>query len=123
MSPFDFIFGAVLTISALTALIQVLQPRPIRKPHYNAVYMKEPGVDLIIIPVEESFARTALWDQRAIEANLQNHASAAGLEGIVVPVCNLGPNGMFFRAPPHLHPFFRSINMAWVIANLNQEIY
>ena len=124
MSPVDWLFGIAIIIGAVLAFFEATKRHADQQvPRYNAVYMREPGVDVIIVPVEPSFANTPPSDQRAFEANLQTQASAAGLTGIVVPVCDLGQQGMFFRAPPHLHPFFQSIDMAWVIANLNQEIY
>ena len=90
---------------------------------FKVAHVREQGVDLIIIPLESSFGQKNSSDQQAIVADLQAHASAAGLAGGVVPVWDAGGGRMAFIAPYQWHPFFGSIGLAWVFANLNKEIF
>jgi len=85
--------------------------------------MKEQSVDLIIIPLENSFGYKSQSDQHHIIDDLQVHSRAAGLAGDVVPVWDGGGGRMAFIAPREYHSYFRSINLAFVLANVNREIY
>jgi hypothetical protein len=91
-------------------------------PQYRIAHVKEQGVDLIIIPLEASFGNLTQPDQQKTIALLQLHATGAGLRGTVVPVWDSGTGQMFFIAPERWHPFFRSIGLAWVAANINREL-
>ena len=91
-------------------------------PHYKIAHVKEQGVDLIVVPLESDFGRKTDEEQRQNIAALQMHAKAAGLAGTVVPVWDGGNGAMAFRAPQKWHPFFQSIGLAWVSANINREL-
>jgi hypothetical protein len=85
-------------------------------------HVNEQGVDLIIIPLDSSFGNKSVQDQHQAIAELQIHATSAGLKGTVVPVWeHLGR--MMFIAPQQWHPFFASLNVGWVWANVNREIF
>lgn len=92
-------------------------------PRYKVAHLKEQGQDMIIVPLDSVFGRKAENDQIAITADLQRHATGAGLAGLVVPVWDAGDGRMAFRAPEQWHPFFQSINLQFVLANINREIY
>jgi hypothetical protein len=92
-------------------------------PRFKVAHIKKDGVDLIIIPLESSFGHKSDSDQREIITNLQLHARSAGLAGTVVPVWDGGGGRMGFIAPRNWHPFFTSINLAYVWANVSREIY
>lgn len=54
---------------------------------------------------------------------LQMRSRSAGLAGTVVPVWDSGGGRMKFKAPGPWHPFFRSLHLGTVHANLNRELY
>jgi hypothetical protein len=91
-------------------------------PRYELAHIREQGIDLIIMPLEDRFEYMPSSDQRATIAELQQHARAAGLAGTVVPVWNSGNGQMSFIAPNNWHPFFQGINLQWVGLNINKEL-
>jgi hypothetical protein len=91
-------------------------------PRYKIAHIKEQGQVMIIIPLDPSFGFKTDSDQEQVIAELQAHATGAGLDGIVVPVWDKAGR-MAFRAPYRWHPFFQSLNLATVSSNLNRELY
>lgn len=91
-------------------------------PRFKVAHIKEQGVDLIIVPLDSSFNLKSQEQQTEIVNDLQAHATAAGLAGIIVPVWTVGST-IYFIAPPNWHPFFRSISWNFVLQNINREIY
>ena len=92
-------------------------------PRFDVAHIREQGVDLIIIPLDSAFGRKTSSDQHQIIEELQMRARAAGLAGTVVPVWDSGGGRMAFIAPPKWHPFFTSLNLAFVATNVNKEFY
>jgi hypothetical protein len=92
-------------------------------PRFKVAHIREQGVNLIIVPLDNSFGRKSNSDQQGILSNLQANATSAGLAGKVVPVWDSGGGRMSFIAPPNWHPFFRNLSLQFVFANLNKEIY
>lgn len=92
-------------------------------PKFDVAHINQQGVDLIVIPLGSHFASKGLGDQRSVVEELQARASAAGLKGTVVPVWDAGSGRMGFIAPQSWHPFFKSINLRVVAANINRELY
>lgn len=92
-------------------------------PRFKVAHIKEQNVDLIIIPLDETFGNKNSQDQHGIIQELQARATAAGLAGTVVPVWDSGGGRMAFIAPPNWHPFFGGLDLAWVATNINREIY
>lgn len=92
-------------------------------PRFNVAHLREQGQDIIIVPLNSSFGTKASNDQRAITADIERHAHGAGLRGTVVPVWDNGGGRMAFIAPRPWHSFFTSINLQFVAANINREIY
>jgi hypothetical protein len=92
-------------------------------PNFKVAHVRQSGVDIIIIPVDLSYATKEPADQQEVMDDLQNRARAAGLAGGVVPVWDIGAGRMGFRAPVRWHPFFKSIDLEWVWANVNRELF
>ena len=91
-------------------------------PKFDIAHIREQGVDLIIIPLDDSFRFKSGKDQETAIAELQARASTAGLAGTVVPVWDNGGGRMAFRAPNNFHPFFKSIDLIFVATNINREL-
>ena len=89
---------------------------------YDVAHIREQGVDLIIIPLRSSFEHRTQGEQDETLHYLQECASAAGLAGTVVPVWESSNGRIASLAPPNYHPFFRSINMDYVRANINRTL-
>jgi hypothetical protein len=93
-------------------------------PRYKVAHIaNDQGIDLIIIPLESGFGALGSARQSWETAALQSRATAAGLKGVVIPVWDAGGNRMAFRAPANCHPFFRGINLPFVFAKINREIF
>jgi len=90
---------------------------------YKVAHIREQGVDVVIIPLDSSFGQKMEDDQHAIIAEFQARCIAAHLAGNVVVVWDAGGGRMAFIAPPNQHSFFKSINLQWVFANLNRDLY
>lgn len=90
-------------------------------PNYKVAHINRQGTNLIIIPLESQFGNLSSDDQQATIADLQAHATGAGWAGTVVPVWN-SAGRLAFIAPKKWHPFFSSINLQWVGANLNKQM-
>jgi hypothetical protein len=92
-------------------------------PRYSVAHVRERGTDLIIVPLQPSFGRKTLQQQQEDISELQARALAAGLAGIVVPVWDSGGGRMAFLAPQKWHPYFRSLDLPGVFANINRELF
>jgi len=68
-------------------------------PRFKITYVREQGVDLIIVPLDHSFGSKVAWEQQSIASELQSHAQGAGLAGTVVTVWDSGEGRMGFLAP------------------------
>jgi hypothetical protein len=91
-------------------------------PKFQVAHILEQGVNLIIIPLDSSFGHKSSDEQGQIISELQMRASSANLAGTVVPVWNAGAGRMAFIAPSKWHPFFRTITLQWVAANINKAL-
>ena len=91
-------------------------------PNFKIAHVREQGIDLIIVPLDNSFGNKPDSEQRAVIGELQIHAGAAGLAGTVIPVWEQS-GLMRFIAPTNWHPFFRGLNLQWVWANVNRELF
>lgn len=90
-------------------------------PTLKIAHVREQGQDMIVVPLDSSFGSKSSSDQEDAVAEIQSAAASAGLAGTVVAVWTSGGR-MHFIAPPRWHPFFRSIDMRWVQANLNRSL-
>lgn len=91
-------------------------------PTIKVAHVKQQGVDLVIVPLDDEFGRKPERDRHAAIAELQTRSVSAGLKGTVVPVWDDGGGRMAFIAPQPWHPFFKSINLGSVWANVNREL-
>ena len=87
----------------------------------DVAHIREQGQDMIIAPLDGSFDHKTSQQQQAAVAEIQRAATGAGLRGTVAVVWPSGGN-MKFIAPRPWHPFFRSIDIRWVMANLNRSL-
>ncbi len=90
-------------------------------PNFDVAHVNHEGTDLIIVPLESRFGLLSRGEQDSEKLALQLHAQSAGLRGTVVPVWD-GGGRMAFLAPGRWFPFFESINLAWVAANINRNL-
>jgi len=86
-------------------------------------HIREQGVDLIIVPMDRTFGGRPTSAQRALVGELQAQSIGAKLAGTVIPVWDYGRGQMGFLAPQGWHPFFQSIDLSWVFANVNRELH
>ena len=91
-------------------------------PSYKAAHLHEQGQDMIIFPLERSFGNQTQSAQASQLDMLEDRANSAGLRGSAVVVWDNGGGRMGFMGPRAWHPFLRSINLQFVLSNLNQEI-
>lgn len=91
-------------------------------PNLKVAHLRQQGVDLIIAPLDPGFGRKTRQDQQEIVGEIQVRSRSAGLAGTVVPVWDNGGGRMAFIAPNNWHPFFSSLNLRAVWANVNTEI-
>jgi hypothetical protein len=92
-------------------------------PRYDVAHVREQGIDLIIVPLDSSFGAKTTTSQQVVIDELQLRARSAGLAGTVVPVWDAGNGRMAFIAPRNWHPFFRGIDLYFVAANINRQLY
>jgi len=89
---------------------------------FDVAHIREQGVDLIIVPLDRSFGHKSQSEQAEIAGDLQTCAMSAGLAGTVVPVWDDGFGRMMFFARDNISPFFRSIDLGFVAANINKSL-
>lgn len=91
-------------------------------PTLKVAHVRQQGVDLVIAPLDRDFGHKTRQDQQAIVSEIQLRSRQAGLAGAVVPVWDNGGGRMAFIAPNNWRPFFNSLNLRAVWANVNREI-
>ena len=88
---------------------------------YDVAHIREQGQDMIIIPVDQKVDNYTQEEQMDLQESLQFYARDAGLRGRVCLVWQRG-NRFSFLAPKQWWPFFRSIDMNFVAANINRRL-
>jgi hypothetical protein len=91
-------------------------------PRFKIAHVREQGVDMIIVPLDDAFEHRSSAEQQQTIQSLQERARAAGLAGTIVPVWDRSGQ-MRFIAPPRWHPFFQSLSLAFVYSAINRELY
>lgn len=89
---------------------------------FDVAHINQRGVELIIIPLQDAFGQKTQSEQQQTIRALQFGATSAGLRGTVVPVWDDGFGRMAFIAQRNWHPFFQSINLDFVAANINRRL-
>lgn len=87
-------------------------------PRYKVAHIREQGQDMILVPVDHTFASQPAATQQAFVAEFQRRVITASLSGIV---CVVWPGG--FWAPVAWHAFFRSVSVQMVWAWVNREVW
>jgi hypothetical protein len=90
-------------------------------PSFNVAHLREQGQDMLLFPLDDSFDNKSSADQNSTVAQLQMRANRAGLAGRAVAVWQRGSETRFL-GPPSWRAFFQSIDMSFVLANVNREI-
>jgi hypothetical protein len=91
-------------------------------PTFQVAYLRHNGQDLIIVPVDRSFAMRSPTEQARIQEAFQRSALAADMSGLVVTVWEDSSGRMAFRAPPPFHEFLKTIDMVYVATALNRSL-
>jgi len=91
-------------------------------PSYKVAHIRERAQDMIIFPLESSFANRPQSSQEQELLALERRANSAGLRGSAVAVWNAGGGRMGFLGPRPWHTYLRALGVSTVLANLNQEI-
>lgn len=88
---------------------------------FACAHINERGQDMILVPLDETFAREGDARRRALLDGYAQAAQRAGLKGTVVP---LWPDGekIGFIAPKPWHDFIAQIDWAFVRCNLNRRV-
>ena len=89
---------------------------------FEIAHINEQGVDLILIPLNNSFGYKTQNEQNQITKKLQACAISARLKGTVIPIWIDSLNRMKFIAPQNYFPFLESINYDFVLANINKKL-
>jgi hypothetical protein len=90
-------------------------------PSFDVAHLHEQGQDMLLFPLDHSFDSKPTGEKNSILAQLQMRANRAGLKGQAVAVWERG-NETRFLGPPPWRAFFESIDMGFVLANVNREI-
>ena len=91
-------------------------------PTLKIAHINQQGQDMIIAPLDRGFGSKTELDQQAALDEIETRAHSAGLRGHACAVWDAGGGRMAFRAPPPWHPYFKSINLQTVFANVNREL-
>jgi hypothetical protein len=89
----------------------------------RVAHIREQNVDLIIVPLDKGFGGQSRAQQEAGIEAIRMSATLANLAGDVIPVWDAGDGRMSFIAPKPYHPYFQSISLEFVFANLNRDLY
>jgi hypothetical protein len=89
---------------------------------FDIAHIREQGVDMIIVPLDQSFDYQSDAEKHAAIRDLQMRCRGAGLAGTVVPVWLNAIGTMMFIAPRPWHAFFQSITWAWIGMNINRSL-
>jgi hypothetical protein len=89
---------------------------------FQVAHFQEQGQQIIVVFVNRQFGHKSQAEQNDICSYLQACATSAGLAGTVVPVWDAGGNRMGFLAPQPWQPFFRSVSLGQLAANINREL-
>jgi len=90
-------------------------------PSFDVAHIQEQGQNMLLFPLNSSFGHKSSSEQHSILEELEVRAHGAGLAGRAVAVWEAG--GRTYTIGPKLWAgFLRSINMRFVLRNVNREI-
>lgn len=90
-------------------------------PQFDVAHIREQGQDMLLFPLDDSFDHKPQFQQNALLAELQMRAHQAGLGGRAVAIWERGGR-TYTLGPQPWQGFLRSIDMRFVLRNVNQEI-
>jgi len=90
-------------------------------PSFDVAHIQEQGQDMLLFPLDDSFDYKSAAKKNSIVAQLQVRANRAGLAGRAVAVWERGSETRFL-GPTRWRAFFQSIDLGFVLANVNREI-
>lgn len=90
-------------------------------PSFSVAHIREQGQNMLLFPLDRRFGHKSDADQQDVLSELEFRAHDAGLAGEAVALWENG-NRMHFLGPPRWHNFLGSINMRFVLANVNKKI-
>ncbi len=112
-----FIYGELDRESFTKAITKALTSEPCKVAHIQGN-----GADFVIVPFDRAFGKLSFEaQQQAVEA-VRDSASRS-LRGDVIAVWPEAGGTMGFLAPPRHHPFFQTMTLDFVAANLNRELF
>lgn len=90
-------------------------------PSFDVAYVREQGQNMLLFPLNRSFAHKSSAEQHSILQELEERAHGAGLAGRAVAVWESG--GRTYTIGPKLWAgFLRSLSMRAVLASVNRKI-
>lgn len=87
----------------------------------NAACFKEIGVELILVPFDNSFGKKSYDEKKEVIKNLQLDIHLSGMKGTIVPIWKSEKHKCFI-APVELHPFIRGFSWDEVLSSVNCEV-
>jgi hypothetical protein len=96
--------------------------QPEAMPTFQVAHLQREGKDVIIVPVDPSFAARSPAEQARIQEAFQRAAAAAKIPGVIVPVWEDASGRMAFRAPQAWQAFMKTIDMVYVATALNHTL-
>ncbi|APR51913.1 hypothetical protein CA223_07275 [Sphingomonas koreensis] len=90
-------------------------------PSFDVAHIREQGQDMLLFPLDHSFEHKTSTEQNALVNELQLRANRAGLAGKAVGVWQCGRQTRFLGPVPW-HGFLQSIDMRFVLSNVNREL-
>lgn len=89
---------------------------------YKLAHVRIKGADLIIIPLDSSFAEKRSEEKSEVFNMFQRYATGANLKGMVVLVWDCGGGKMAYLGAKQAHPYLHGLNLPTVNKNLNKEL-
>lgn len=89
---------------------------------YKVAHIHHSGTDIILVPLDKSFEHKSPTEQNQQQAILQTCAASAGLDGIVIPVWEVGNGGLKSLAPSQWSSFATSLTWDFIRVNINKEL-
>lgn len=88
---------------------------------FDVAHVREQGQNMLLFPLDGSFQHRSSSDQNATLNELQYRANRAGLAGSAALIWESGGRTMTLGPKPWAG-FLRSINLHFVLRNVNREI-
>lgn len=90
-------------------------------PQFDVAHIREQGQDMLLFPLDSSFHQKPQAAQNSALAELQTRARQAGLAGRAAAIWEYGGR-TYTLGPQPWQSFLRSIDVDFVLANVNREL-